>query len=84
MTRLRTAPPKLLRPPRRRPAPYDRATVLARWPECCYCSAPSTELDHVHPIALGGRDRESNVVGVCAPHNHAKGAKSLAEWALLD
>ena len=67
-----------------RPAPYDRDVVLARWRGgCCYCDAPATELDHVRPLARGGLDVESNVVGVCAADNHAKGDMPLWAWATV-
>lgn len=64
-----------------RPEPYDRGTVLARWSGCCYCAGPAEEIDHVHPIVLGGQDVESNVVGVCARCNREKAGRSLADWA---
>ncbi|WP_180931897.1 HNH endonuclease [Streptomyces sp. AJS327] len=65
-----------------RPDPYDRGTVLARWSGCAYCLGPAEELDHVHPVSAGGRDVESNLVGVCRQCNAAKSDQSLADWAL--
>ncbi|MFF7408678.1 HNH endonuclease [Streptomyces lydicus] len=66
-----------------REAPYKRAEVFARWGGlCAYCDAPAEHLDHIKPIARGGRDVLSNVVPACAPCNGAKGALTLAQWAV--
>lgn len=65
-----------------REAPYKRQQVFARWGHvCCYCDAPAEHLDHVQPIAQGGKDVLSNVVPACADCNLAKAALTLAEWA---
>lgn len=77
----RPLPPRPRAPRVARPEPYDRDTVLARWSGCAYCLGPAEELDHVHPIALGGRDVESNLAGVCRQCNHLKADQSLADWA---
>ena len=49
-------------------------------PGCCYhCKQkfPSSELtmDHLIPIALGGKSNRANVVPSCRPCNQAKGHK---------
>lgn len=65
-----------------RPALYRRAEVFARWGgTCAYCDAPAEHLDHIKPIARGGRDVESNVIPACAPCNYSKGDQPLAQWA---
>ncbi|MFD9813961.1 HNH endonuclease [Streptomyces sp. NPDC059080] len=66
---------------RRRPEPYDRAEVLARWGGCCYCDGPAQELDHVVPLAHGGPDNAANVVASCRDCNARKYTKTLADWA---
>ncbi|MFE0187713.1 HNH endonuclease [Streptomyces sp. NPDC058989] len=70
------------RPPRRsRPAPYDRAEILARWAGCAYCEGPAEELDHVVPLARGGPDTAANVVAACRSCNASKYTHILACWA---
>lgn len=62
--------------------PYDRAELFARWNhECCYCSAPATDVEHILPISKGGADALHNLTIACQPCNSSKGAKTLAEWA---
>jgi 5-methylcytosine-specific restriction endonuclease McrA len=62
--------------------PYTRSEILARWGgKCCYCNALAEHLDHVTPISRNGADAEWNLVPACAPCNHSKYNKSLAEWA---
>lgn len=63
--------------------PYKRAEVFARWGfACAYCDAPAEHLDHIKPIARGGRDVLGNVIPACADCNLSKSDKSLADWAL--
>lgn len=63
-------------------APYSREDVFARWGHACaYCWGVAEHLDHVQPLARGGRDELSNVVPACADCNLAKGVSSLADWA---
>ncbi|WP_443078262.1 HNH endonuclease [Streptomyces sp. SP17KL33] len=63
---------------------YSRTEILARWGyACAYCGDHATHLDHVEPLSRGGADIESNIVPACASCNLSKGAKTLAEWALL-
>ncbi|MCF3174768.1 HNH endonuclease [Streptomyces sioyaensis] len=67
---------------RTRAAPYKRAEVFARWGgQCAYCDAPAEHLDHIKPIARGGRDVLSNVIPACAPCNLSKSNLTLAQWA---
>jgi hypothetical protein len=63
-------------------APGLRFRILARDEFTCrYCgrSAPSVELavDHVHPVARGGTDDESNLVAACVECNAGKSALDL-------
>jgi 5-methylcytosine-specific restriction endonuclease McrA len=55
-----------------------RAQVLAEEPICAVqgCFRPSTEVDHIIPLARGGSplDRD-NLQGMCKPHNASKGAR---------
>ena len=37
------------------------------------------ELDHVHPIAKGGKHEQTNCKMACAPCNRSKGSKTLEE-----
>lgn len=44
-----------------------RTTILRRDRTCTLCrQAPSTELDHVIPLALGGTNAPRNLRGVCS------------------
>ncbi|MEU9560331.1 HNH endonuclease [Streptomyces fumanus] len=65
-----------------RAAPYRRSEVFARWEGlCAYCDAPAEHLDHIKPIARGGRDVLSNVIPACADCNYSKADRTLAQWA---
>lgn len=53
-----------------------RARVLREEPVCAVagCNRPSTTVDHIIPLSLGGpRVLRSNLQGMCASHNFAKG-----------
>lgn len=48
---------------------------------CAYCGVREvSEIDHIIPLALGGRSEPGNLVGVCFECNHAKSDQTLAEW----
>lgn len=48
---------------------------------CAYCGErPWTDVDHVIPLARGGRNTIGNVLPACGLCNGAKGAKLLIEW----
>jgi len=65
-----------------RAAPYKRPEVFARWHGlCAYCDASAEHLDHIKPIARGGRDVLSNVIPSCAACNQDKADQTLAQWA---
>lgn len=48
---------------------------------CAYCDCcPSSEIDHVVPIARGGRDAIGNLIGACSFCNRSKNDRFLVEW----
>lgn len=47
---------------------------------CAYCGAKSQHIDHIIPIAKGGRHAIGNLTGACSACNFSKGAKFLMEW----
>lgn len=52
--------------------------------QCAYCDVPvqRPHMDHVVPLARGGRHTIGNVLPVCGPCNYSKNRKLLAEWRL--
>lgn len=68
----------------RREAPTFRVTEKEfrrlRSMPCAYCGAPSEHIDHVTPLARGGRHSIGNLVGACAACNLSKSKKLLVEW----
>jgi 5-methylcytosine-specific restriction endonuclease McrA len=64
-----------------------RARVLAEEPTCSQvvdeatgevCGLPSTQVDHVQPLAAGGAPLDrGNLQGLCASHNASKGARPV-------
>lgn len=58
--------------------PADIETTIAyrkhlNGKQCAYCDAPSEHIDHLMPVARGGRDWWFNLVPACATCNHRKG-----------
>jgi len=54
------------------PAPVKRA-ILQRDPWCVHCGErPSTQADHIKPVAEGGDHSLSNGQGLCEPCHAAK------------
>lgn len=50
---------------------------------CAYCrERPYQHLDHVVPIARGGRHGIGNLLPACAQCNLSKGSRLLADWRL--
>jgi 5-methylcytosine-specific restriction endonuclease McrA len=48
---------------------------------CAYCGAGGAmTIDHVVPLARGGRHTEGNIVPACLSCNTSKGARLLVEW----
>lgn len=59
--------------------------MLAEAEHCAYCEDELTAermIDHVVPLAQGGKHSRSNAVVCCRSCNLSKGGKSLGEWAL--
>jgi 5-methylcytosine-specific restriction endonuclease McrA len=60
-----------------------REYLLEKWDRtCAYCNAKDTPLqvEHVHPKALGGSNRVSNLTLACEPCNRKKGARDVKEF----
>lgn len=47
---------------------------------CFYCGGKAEHLDHVVPIARGGRHSIGNLLPACRQCNQSKGAKFITEW----
>lgn len=47
---------------------------------CVYCGAPYDHIDHVIPIARGGRHIAANLRPACKKCNLRKGSKKMSEW----
>lgn len=45
--------------------------------KCVYCGSPAEHVDHIMPLAHGGRHCLENLAPACLPCNMAKGAKIL-------
>ncbi|MFD7776620.1 HNH endonuclease [Streptomyces sp. NPDC059753] len=84
---MRTMP--ILRPPE--PPSYpSRRDVLRRWEElewwtCDYCDAAFSEMvvlevDHVRPLAKGGRHEWANLVPSCGSCNRSKSDTDVTVW----
>jgi 5-methylcytosine-specific restriction endonuclease McrA len=56
----------------------DSAKILAN--PCFYCGKQSSHLDHVVPLALGGRHSLGNLVASCVKCNTSKNKKTIMEW----
>ena len=63
--------------------PEVYAAIRASGP-CVYCGNQATDVDHVQPLALGGRAHESNLVPACRSCNASKGPRPLTEWRRAD
>jgi len=54
-------------------------TLLAQ--PCYLCHiAPSTDIEHIQPLSLGGRHSIGNILGACKSCNSKKGTKLLSEY----
>ncbi|MFF1684463.1 MULTISPECIES: HNH endonuclease [unclassified Streptomyces] len=68
----------------------SRRDVLRRWEElewwsCAYCDSGFSEMvvlevDHVRPLAKGGRHEWANLVPSCASCNRAKSDTDVTAW----
>jgi 5-methylcytosine-specific restriction endonuclease McrA len=63
-------------------SPRDWRRMLARYRDvCAYCGMRAKlDMDHVIPLARGGRHSIGNVLPACDACNGGKGTKFLAEW----
>lgn len=64
-----------------------REYLLEKWGrQCAYCDAKDVRLqiEHIHPKALGGSDRASNLTLACPRCNQKKGARSVEEFLSKD
>jgi 5-methylcytosine-specific restriction endonuclease McrA len=50
---------------------------------CAYCGEPSVHLDHVVPIAKGGRHSPENILPACAWCNFSKNARMVEDWIAM-
>jgi 5-methylcytosine-specific restriction protein A len=57
-----------------------RARFLRQHPRCAVCSAPAVAVDHVQPLALGGRNHASNKQALC---DDCHAAKTRADRAAI-
>lgn len=74
-----------VRVPYRARIPMTRAALMHRDRfRCVYCGAKADTVDHVVPRSRGGGHSWENCVAACAPCNHRKADKLLAElgWTL--
>jgi len=55
------------------------AAILSSGP-CVYCGDFAEQVDHVRPLARGGREHPANLVPACARCNRSKRARLLTEW----
>lgn len=63
--------------------PLERGyALLLRGDPCAYCGSPAAELDHVVPLAAGGEDGPTNLVGACRSCNAKKHARPLLLFLL--
>lgn len=51
---------------------------------CIYCGALAEQIDHIIPLARGGRHAIGNLAPSCANCNQSKGSKFIMEWKLKD
>jgi len=64
-----------------------REYLLEKWDRtCAYCGAKDTPLqvEHIHPKALGGSSRISNLALACGPCNTKKGARAIKDFLAKD
>lgn len=48
--------------------------------KCAYCFNDATEIEHIHPVALGGSHSVDNLVPACKPCNLSKRDTPLILW----
>ena len=60
--------------------PVLRRQVLGRQPLCA-CGRPTTQVDHIIPLRLGGQTTEDNLRAMCMPCHSRKTAGELPREA---
>lgn len=63
-----------------RPVSSEAYAAIRDSGSCVYCAAPATTVDHVVPLARGGREHPDNLVPACGPCNFSKSGRLLTEW----
>lgn len=51
-------------------------------PECVYCGATATGVDHLHPVVHGGTNDFFNLAPCCRPCNSVK--RSRPVWVMME
>jgi 5-methylcytosine-specific restriction protein A len=57
-----------------------RASHLVRFPFCCVCGAPATDVDHIIALVDGGTHDYGNLQSLCHAHHSAKTARENGGW----
>ena len=73
---------KLIRTIYRSKVPFSKRNVFVRdGMTCAYCGIKSTRLtiDHVYPLAMGGKTNFENCVAACKPCNNKKGRRTPSQ-----
>lgn len=63
---------------RRDPPGWSAVKKQMRGKPCAACGSPSTEVDHITPVAFGGSHHPSNLQPLCTPC-HAKKSQEDAQ-----
>lgn len=58
---------------------YEYSKIL-RGDPCSYCGAKSESIDHIVPVALGGRNTADNLTSACKSCNSSKNDTALLVW----
>lgn len=51
--------------------------AILRCDPCCYCGKAMKHIDHIDPVAHGGRNHWENLTAACQPCNRSKSDKPL-------
>lgn len=67
-------------------APFDAEALgyaeMIKSDPCVYCGAASESVDHIDPVAFGGKSEWDNLAPACGRCNSTKGAKSLLRFLI--
>ncbi len=68
------------------PEKHRAFLVSGEWQDCPYCEntfhISEGQVDHLQPIAASGKNRQCNMLLVCAACNQSKSNKVLVYWLL--